>query len=340
MNITVLISTFNRCTVLPTALQSIAGSTLPPEVEWEVLVVDNNSTDQTRAVVEEFCRRYPGRFRYLFEPRSGKSYALNSGIRESRGEIVAFTDDDVTVEATWLQNLTASLHDSNWAGTGGRTLPAKLVPLPSWLELGGKYNLGGTLCAHFDLGDEPCELDQAPYGANMAFRKRLFEKYGGFRTDLGASPGREIPRPNEDTEFGRRVMAAGERLRYEPRAIVRHPIVEDRISKDYFLTWYFDFGRAAVLEIGPRPDILGFPRPYLTLLKAILIMAPLRLLRWIFAWGTQERFYRKARVWQAAGEIREIHRRWFSKRAALGIFIRPSRRNRKSDAQAPGTELR
>ena len=67
-----------------------------------MLVVDNNSSDQTREVVEEFADRYPGRFRYLFEPQPGKSYALNSGIREARGTVLAFIDDDVTVEPSWL----------------------------------------------------------------------------------------------------------------------------------------------------------------------------------------------------------------------------------------------
>src|SRR5690349_7477494 len=98
---------------------------LSESVEWEVLVVDNNSSDQTREVVDEFCRRYPGRFRYLFESRPGKSCALNAGVREARGAVVAFMDDDVTVEPTWLQELTAALHNGQWAGAGGRILPQR-----------------------------------------------------------------------------------------------------------------------------------------------------------------------------------------------------------------------
>ena len=98
MRITVILCTLNRCQSLAETLESIAISTLPDSVDWEILVVDNNSTDHTREVVEEFGRRYPDRFRYIFEPRPGKSYALNAGIREAQGEILAFTDDDVTVE--------------------------------------------------------------------------------------------------------------------------------------------------------------------------------------------------------------------------------------------------
>ncbi|MGB0049836.1 MAG: glycosyltransferase family A protein, partial [Terriglobales bacterium] len=124
MKITVILCSYNRCQLLAEALESVAASTLPESVEWEVLVVDNNSTDRTREVVEDFRHRYPGRFRYVFEPRPGKSFALNTGVREAHGDVLAFTDDDVTVEATWMQNLTACLSDGEWAGAGGRTLLA------------------------------------------------------------------------------------------------------------------------------------------------------------------------------------------------------------------------
>src|SRR5271165_3469739 len=119
MNITIVICTFERSERLAKALSSLSVQVLPDSVEWEVLVVDNNSRDKTREVVEEFCRQYPGRFRYTFEPEQGKSCALNRGVGEARGDIVAFTDDDVTLEPTWLQNLTASLRSGEWAGAGG-----------------------------------------------------------------------------------------------------------------------------------------------------------------------------------------------------------------------------
>src|SRR5271163_2834121 len=184
MKVTAILCTYNRCKSLATALDSLAASILPETVEWEVLVVDNNSKDRTREVVDEFSQRYPNRFRYLFEPRQGKSHALNKGIQESRGDVLAFVDDDATVEPAWLQNLTAGLHEGEWAGAGGRTLPALSCRLPRWLALVGPRNMGGVVAALFDLGDTPGALDRAPYGTNMAFRKKMFEKYGGFRTDL------------------------------------------------------------------------------------------------------------------------------------------------------------
>src|SRR5271166_3382652 len=106
MKITVILCTYNRCVSLSSALESVAATTFSDPVEWEVLVVDNNSKDQTREVIQDYCRRSPGRFRYLFEGRQGKSYALNTGIRAAEGDVLAFMDDDVTVDPRWLQNLT------------------------------------------------------------------------------------------------------------------------------------------------------------------------------------------------------------------------------------------
>src|SRR5712692_10838040 len=116
MKISVIVCTFNRCATLAKALESLAASTLERSVDWEVLVVDNNSSDQTREVVEHFRNHDPSRFTYLFEPQPGKSHALNAAIRHAKGEILAFMDDDVTVEPNWLQNLTAALHTGEWAG--------------------------------------------------------------------------------------------------------------------------------------------------------------------------------------------------------------------------------
>ena len=306
MDITVILCTCNRCQGLAKTLESVAASNLPTTVDWEVLVVDNNSTDDTRGVVQDVCRRHHGRFRYVFEPQSGKSFALNTGIRDARGDVLAFLDDDVTVEPTWLQNLTVPLRDGEWAGTGGRTLLAEPFSPPRWLGLKEPYNLGGVLAALFDLGDRPCQLDRPPYGANMAFQKRVFAKYGGFRTDLGPQPGSQIR--NEDTEFGRRLMAAGERLRYEPSAVVYHPVLQDRVRKEYFLAWWFDYGRALIREKGKRPPVWRIPRHYLSIPKIIGRYLSVRVLQWMCSVNPQRRFCNKCWAWIMAGQIVETYR--------------------------------
>lgn len=307
MKITVIICTFNRCQTLARALKSVAESTLPAGVEWEVLVVDNNSADQTRQVVEEASRTFPGRIRYCFEPRGGKAHAMNAGLREARGEILVFTDDDLYVDPAWLRNLSAAFDDPAILGAGGRILPANDVVLPRWLEIGGAFNMGGILCAHFDLGDQPKNLDQPPYGANMAFRRRAFETYGAFRTDLGPSPDANVPRPNEDTEFGRRLLAAGEKLRYVPTAIALHPVPEYRMKKKYFLDWYFDYGRASILEMKPRPRIWGLPRHWFSIPKG-LGRTLLATLPWMVEINPPKRFYLKCHAWYLAGQVVELYR--------------------------------
>jgi glucosyl-dolichyl phosphate glucuronosyltransferase len=304
MNITVILCTHNRCQSLAKALASAAALRVPESVKWEVLVVDNSSSDQTRQVVREFASQYPGRFRYLFEPQPGKSYALNSAIREARGTVLAFIDDDVTVEPTWLTNLTATLCSGEWAGAGGRILPDKSFSPPRWLSLKdsrARYMLAPL--ALFDLGEQPGQLAEPPFGTNMAFRKEMFERYGGFRTDLGPRPGSEIR--NEDTEFGARLLAAGESIRYEPSAVVYHAVSEDRIQKEYYLDWWFDKGRADVRQFGIPSNaccVLGIP---LYLFRRVAVWT----LRWIVTLDPPRRFHNKLAVWGKAGEVVECYHR-------------------------------
>ena len=300
MKITIILCTYNRCQSLGRALESAAALTLPDSDEWDVLVVDNNSNDQTQEVVQEFCDRYPGRFSCLFEPRQGKSFALNSGIGKAQGDVLAFMDDDVEVDSNWLRHLTAPLNSGEWAGAGGRILPeASFVP-QKWMDLGSRDGLAPL--AMFDLGPEPGELKEPPFGTNMAFRKELFVKYGSFRTDLGPQPGSEIR--SEDSEFGSRLLAAGERLWYEPSAIVYHAIPQARIQKKYFQTWWFDKGRADVRELGipnVRWTIAGIP---VYLFRRLVIWT----LRWIMSAREPQSFSRKLKAYYNAGITLECYK--------------------------------
>ncbi len=284
------------------ALSSVALSRLPESVTWEVLVVDNNSCDQTREVVEDFIGRYPGRFRYLFESEPGKSRALNRGIAEARGDVLAFMDDDVIVDPRWLQMLTAALLKGMWAGSGGRILAKWNCPRPPWLPENERRAMAPL--AVFDLGLEAKRLAEPPFGTNMAFRRNVFEKYGGFRTDLGPQPGSQIR--NEDTEFGRRLLGAGEQLWYEPSAIVFHPVQENRLRKQYYLAWWFDKARADILELGPPSHFkLCFGGVPLRLFRRLAVWT----VRWILAVRPSRRFSNKLEVWAQAGQIVECYRR-------------------------------
>jgi len=298
INVTVILCTHNRCESLAQALESLAASTLPNSIAWEVLVVDNNSTDKTREVTERYCDSHPNHFRYLYEPRLGKSNALNSGIASANGNILAFTDDDVVVEPTWLLNLTAPLQADAWVGCGGRTLPERGFSPPRWIPRRGLYALAPL--AVFDRGTTPRELRESPFGNNMAYKKSLFEKYGGFRLDLGPRAGSSEAQKSEDSEFGNRILAAGERLLYEPSAVLYHAVPQSRVQQAYFLSWWFDKARADVRGFGTEPAakwvVRGIP---VVLFRRFAVW----LLRWTLEFEASARFECKLKVWGLAGQI-------------------------------------
>lgn len=301
MKITVILCTYNRCESLRVALESVAQSSMPQSVEWELLLVDNNSNDQTRAVLEEFKAKYPGRFRYLFEPKPGKSHALNSGIQATDSDVLAFMDDDVIVEPTWLANLTSVLNDQSYAGVGGRIVPQWKCSPPNWLPAQEKYGLAPLVM--FDLGNQAGPLHEAPFGTNMAFQRSVFDRHARFRTDLGPRPGSEIR--SEDTEFGQRLLNAGERLYYQPSAVVYHEVAQKRLTKKFFLKWTFDKARADIREFGVQPGTRWFAAGVpLYLFRRLAVW----ILRWIASINPGARFSRKLKVWSTAGAIRECYR--------------------------------
>jgi glycosyltransferase involved in cell wall biosynthesis len=303
--ISVILCTYNRCENLGKALESVASSRLPDSIGWEILVVDNNSKDRTKEVVEEYASRCPARFRYLFESKQGLSNARNAGIAAARGVAIAFTDDDVTVDPYWLCNLTGPILEGQCSGVGGRIVLGDFEP-PSWLAISGPMSLGGPL-AQFDLGDEPGRLEKPPFGACMAFHKTVFEECGGFRTDLGRS-GQNL-NGNEDTEFGSRLLAKRLSLLYVPSAVVYHPVPEERLSREYFLAYHFDYGRALIREKGIRGPVGIVPRSVVSFSNRILSILPRKVWRWIRETDPRKRFFNKCNAWTTAGEIAEICRR-------------------------------
>lgn len=239
--ISVVIATRNRAQSLRRTLDSLRLMS-PPEDAWEIVVVDNASTDDTRATIGEYESAMPRIVRYLRQERRGKSFAVNAGISEAHGELLLFTDDDVIVDAGWCRALTSAMKRSGCIGAGGRIIAEWTASPPAWLEPQGPDRLMNVVA--FDVGHAPGELKTAPFGPNMAFRREAFERYGLFRTDLGPGAGRYLP--GQDTEFGRRLLAAGERLEWVPGAMVRHELQSDKMRKRYVASWYFGYGRMAM----------------------------------------------------------------------------------------------
>ena len=265
MNASIILCTYNRADQLAIAVRSILQVRVPSDFTWELLIVDNNSRDSTRSVAESLVAESAGRVRYLFEPRQGKSVALNSGIRESKGDLLVFTDDDITVHPEWLSELAAAMQRFGCAGIGGRIVPVWTVPKPDWLEMDGPFRLMNAVVS-FDLGEKPCPIETSALGANFAFKREVFATYGDFRKDLGPTVGSEIR--GEDSEFCRRLIKAGERIMYAPSAIVYHPVEPHRTKKSYFEAWYLGRGRASVREAGiPAGSVRYFGVPRYLLLQ-------------------------------------------------------------------------
>jgi glycosyltransferase involved in cell wall biosynthesis len=257
LHLSVILCTYNRAEPLRKALNSLAAATVPDGMEWELLVVDNNSTDHTRSVVEEGPPRVNAK--YLFERRQGKSWALNTGIAASRGRVLAFTDDDVEFDAGWLRNILAPFDGTDVVGVGGKIESVWDGPAPRWWRPEGDRRLFGAI-VHFDLGPTPVDLSSPPFGANMAFRRDVFDRIGGFRTDLG--PAGDTLLRSEDTELATRAMTCG-RVVYAPDAVVFHPIMPVRLHKSYVRRWYFGFGRSMARVEGRSPSWatwFGVPR--------------------------------------------------------------------------------
>ena len=241
MDISIIICTFNRSQSLEKVLENIQRLNGFPQVVWETLVVDNNSADETKAVVARFVDSGMGNIRYIFEGRQGKSYALNSGIEAAKGEILAFTDDDVIIDPDWLLNLKKTFDRYDCAGIGGKIIPVIPVKKPSWLRTDTPTPFMNAL-GSFDYGDECRELKAPPFGANMAFNKKVFIQHGLFRVDFGPTKGNAMAK-GEDTEISLRLLARGEKLMYVPDAVIYHRVQTEKLEKESFRSYYFNYGK-------------------------------------------------------------------------------------------------
>ena len=295
MNVSLIVCTYNRAALLETMLESAARVHVPEGVTWKVLVVDNNSTDGTRQVVERLASRLP--CCYLAEPRQGKSFALNTGIGRASGEIVAFTDDDVTLDPGWLEGVARAFASPGCFGIGGRILPVWPGPKPSWYVDAGPYRLMMGVIVRYDHGDVAREIEMLPFGANMAFRREAFTRYGGFRTDLGPVGGRMML--GEDSEFCHRIRAGGEHIFYVPDAVAYHPVPPARMRKAYFLSWYY---RRGLFDVAAEPVPAGTVR-WLGVPRWLFRDLAREAWRWLVTLDGPRRFHHKATSYREVGRI-------------------------------------
>jgi glycosyltransferase involved in cell wall biosynthesis len=240
---------------------------IPEGVDCEILVVDNNSNDNTREEVHGFIGSGKHNCKYLFEPTQGKVHALNRGMMSSQGEILGFTDDDVLVDKHWIREIVETFRESDAVCVGGKVLPIWESARPHWLT----DQLLNVL-AILDYGDELFEYDWKKqnhmlFGVNFSFRKTFFIDNGLFNVKLGSR--------SEDQEMFDRLRDVKAKVIYNPRIVVNHRIHPERLTKSYFRKWYYDTGRArAKLSYRNRRRIFGIPgymiRNFLTIVKKFI----------------------------------------------------------------------
>ena len=239
IDVSVVISTYNGAATLPEALHSVLSQDAG-DVSYEVVVVDNNSTDGTRAVIESSIAEASGRLRYVFEPRQGVSYGRNAGIAAATAPIIAFFDDDVRVDRYWIRTLKRTLDDHPEVEyVGGKVLPDWETPPAAWLT-----DAHWSPLAIVDYGPEPlsvsAERQLCLVSANLAVRRSLFDAVGLFVPEVQRVKG--SIGSMEDHELLLRCWLGGKRGLYVPTLLARTTVPASRMTKAYHRRWHTGHG--------------------------------------------------------------------------------------------------
>ncbi len=238
MEASVIVCTYNRAESLMDTLGALKLQQTAPDRTWEVIVVDNNSSDHTRQIVTEFIKDWPV-LRYEFESQQGLSHARNHGIACAQGKVLLFTDDDVLPEQDWLETTLRGLEKYQASACGGYIAPIWETLPPEWLT----ERFYGFLAIRTDRTDDYpiTEASQAPFGANMAMRRAVFDRVGLFDTNRGRKG--KVLASGEDGEMFERILAAGLKAVFLGESRVHHKVEAFRMTKRYFRRWRFQTSR-------------------------------------------------------------------------------------------------
>lgn len=261
MRLDVIIPTYNRQDLLPSALNSLFAAEIPSGLEVVITVVDNNSTDETRQVVELFRERFGERIRYVFETQQGRSHALNAGITATTGDLIGTIDDDEEIDSNWYKTAFQALSEGQLDFIGGPYIPRWSTSPPEWLpaEYGGVVGWvdGGNRAVPFDS-----EYPGILMGGNAVFKRSVFERVGLYSTWLGRTDKGLLT--GEDEELYGRLLRAGAKGIYLPDLRIYHHVGPDRLTKGYFRRWCFWRGVSLGLldrtRRLPCPYLFGIPR--------------------------------------------------------------------------------
>lgn len=235
MDASIIVPTLDRAVLLKRTLDSLLAQVFPGT--YEVLVVDNGSSDSTATVVQQAVERSPGAVRWIFEPIPGLLSGRHRGVREAAAELLIFVDDDIEATSSWLSAIVDAFRDESVQMVGGRSTPLFEAPPPSWLDAFWIEDEEGRRCewlSLLDLGREPKRIDpNLIWGLNLAIRRKALFDLGGFHPDNIPS---HLQRFQGDGETGLTRRAAGRGLVawYAPAATVKHAIPRERLLPGFF----------------------------------------------------------------------------------------------------------
>ena len=261
MQLDVIIPTYNRADLLKLTLESLLAAPVPSGLEVNVTVVDNNSKDGTKLLVESFQKKFGDKIRYHFESKQGRSHALNAGITSTTGELVGMIDDDEEIDATWYQTIFEAFNNKNVDFIGGPYVPRWAIPVPEWLP----RQYGGVV-GWVEAGDKEMPFDSnypgILMGGNAVLKRSILEKVGLYSTWLGRTDKGLLS--GEDEDLYHRLLAAGAKGAYLPNLIIYHHVPAERLTKKYFRSWCFWRGVSLGLldreRKLPCPYLFGIPR--------------------------------------------------------------------------------
>lgn len=305
MDLTLLVCTFNRSQDLTELLRSAVAQQTDGSFTYEVLVVDNNSTDNTRGVVEFFIQAGHQNIRYLFEGKQGKSNALNSGLVAARGWAYAITDDDFILPPDWVKQIIHGFRaHSDVSFVSGKVLPRWYADPPLWV---GPDHWSPLALA--DYGDETFYVDEHRQVCLLAcaFRSADVQAVGGYRPDLSVTE--NSIGGVEDLDILQRLWKSGRRGVYLPTIWFLHKVPKTRLVKSYHRRWHAGHGRfyAALAD-----DEFERSAAYLFGVPAHLykqsLLAVLRWIKWTLLLNPSRAFANETKIWFSFGFFSERHR--------------------------------
>jgi len=299
MRLEVVVPTYNRADLLPVCLKSLQSANVPHGLTVGITIVDNNSNDNTREVVERSQEHFDGRLRYLFEPTQGRSAALNAGIVGSESDLVGFIDDDEEIDQTWYETVHHAFTTYDVDFIGGPYIPNWEKDPPAWLPADHEGVIGLVAA-----GDKIIPYDEhypgILMGGNAVISRALLEKVGLYMTTLGRTGSRLLA--GEDEHMYRRLLANGAKGLYLPELKIYHLIPAARLTRKYYRRWSFWRGVSCGVLDRDQPQAV----PYFCGVPRYLFGAASRgLVKWTTApirhAAASQTFSHELAMWDLAG---------------------------------------